>query len=87
MDNCPAPGWVVTLQGVAGTSEKDWRITLGLSIFAGLFGADRLYLGSLGLAALKCLTLGGLGIWWAADLAILLVGRMRDADGRFVKMS
>eukprot|EP00399_MALV-I-05_sp_L67-4_P000171 gene171-43_t len=39
-----------------------------LSIFFGLFGADQFYLGFPVWGALKLCTLGGLGIWWLADV-------------------
>lgn len=39
-----------------------------LSIFAGFLGADRFYLGLVGTAILKLLTLGGLGTWWLYDI-------------------
>jgi hypothetical protein len=29
-------------------------------------------------------TLGGLGIWWLADLIMLITGQFRDKDGRRV---
>jgi hypothetical protein len=39
-----------------------------LSIFFGLFGADHFYLGFPVFGALKLVSLGGLGIWWLADV-------------------
>ena len=44
-------------------SEKDWLITLILSIVVGGFGIDRFYTGSVLLGVLKLVTLGGLGVW------------------------
>ena len=55
-------------------SEKDWLITLILSIVVGGFGIDRFYTGSVLLGVLKLVTLGGLGVWWLIDLIMLVTG-------------
>ena len=55
-------------------SEKDWIITLILSIVVGGFGIDRFYSGSILLGVLKLFTLGGLGLWWLIDLIMLVTG-------------
>lgn len=46
-----------------------------LALFLGFLGADRFYTGKYVTGALKLLTLGGAGLWWVADLAILVSGR------------
>ena len=62
-------------------SEKDWLITLILSIVVGGFGIDRFYTGSIVLGVLKLVTLGGLGLWWLIDLIMLVTGNYKDGDG------
>ena len=62
-------------------SEKDWLITLILSIVVGGFGIDRFYTGSVLLGVLKLVTLGGLGGWWLIDLIMLVTGNYKDGDG------
>ena len=60
---------------------KSFWIVLLLSLFFGIFGADRFYLGKYGTGILKLITIGGCGIWWMIDLIILLCGGQRDARG------
>lgn len=62
-------------------SEKDWLITLILSIVVGGFGIDRFYTGSVLLGVLKLVTLGGLGLWWLIDLIMLVTGNYKDGNG------
>ena len=62
-------------------SEKDWLITLILSIVVGGFGIDRFYTGSVLLGVLKLVTLGGLGLWWLIDLIMLVTGNYKDGGG------
>jgi len=51
----------------------------------GFFGAHRFYVGKTGSGILMACTLGGLGVWWAADVILIAAGSFRDADGRRVK--
>ena len=72
-------GTVMPTQPMA--SDKDWIITLVLSILVGTLGIDRFYTGSIVLGILKLITFGGLGLWWLIDLIMLVTGNYRDADG------
>ncbi|MBT2517587.1 NINE protein [Streptomyces sp. ISL-90] len=52
------------------------------ALLLGYWGADRFYLGKIGTAILKLVTLGGLGVWVFVDLLLVLFGAQRDRDGR-----
>jgi TM2 domain-containing membrane protein YozV len=62
-------------------SDKDQASTFIFSVFLGIFGADRFYLGQIGLGILKLLTCGGFGIWAMVDLILIGTGAMRDNNG------
>jgi TM2 domain-containing membrane protein YozV len=73
----------VTAPKVSSPTEgQSFVTTLLLSFFLGVFGADRLYLGYIGLGILKVITLGGIGIWVLIDLILLASGRLKDRLGR-----
>ena len=69
----PAPG----LEG-----RKEWLVALLLSIFLGVLGVDRFYLGHIGLGIAKLLTAGGCGIWYIVDVILIATGSLKDAEGR-----
>ena len=66
------------------TSHRSRLVALLLCFIFGTFGAHRFYVGKIGTAILMALTLGGLGLWYAIDLILILVGAFRDFEGRVV---
>jgi hypothetical protein len=77
--------WLGVLKQHVAESDKSWWVTFWLNIFLGLIAVDRLYLGYAGLGLLKMFTLGGFGIWVCYDLVMLLLGIMKDSDGKTLK--
>ena len=65
-------------------SPRSRTVALLLAFFLGFTGAHRFYVGKTQTAVLQLLTLGGLGIWWFADLIMIAAGAFRDDDGRLV---
>lgn len=55
-----------------------------LSIFLGVFGAHRFYVGKTQSGVLMACTLGGFGIWYMYDLIMIAAGSFRDADGLLI---
>ena len=68
-----------------GTPTRDQGTAFLLSFFLGGLGADRFYLGYIGLGVLKLITGGGCGIWALIDMIIIGMGRAEDADGNTLR--
>ena len=76
--------------------QKNRMLALILGLFLGFFGADRFYLGKKKSAIFKAITLGGLGLWWFIDIAMLAIdafmfsfgkdtGMVKDSSGNELK--
>lgn len=78
-------GWLA--KQVPGVfSRRDWLVALLLSIFLGVFGVDRFYLGKVGTGITKLLgnllTLYTLGlIWWIIDIVLIATKKIEDKEG------
>ena len=60
-----------------GQCKYSFPTAVILSIFVGICGGDRFYLGHTASAVGKLFSLGGLGIWWITDIILLLNGQLR----------
>ncbi|MGO3796218.1 MAG: TM2 domain-containing protein [Pauljensenia sp.] len=61
---------------------KSFVVTWLLSLFLGVLGVDRFYLGKIGTGILKLVTAGGFGVWAVIDLILVLTNNQRGADGQ-----
>lgn len=66
-------------------SDKEWLITLLLSLFLGTLGVHRFYVGKIGTGILQLITLGGCGVWTLIDIIIIATGKFKDKDGYEIK--
>ncbi len=67
-------------RGAGRVLQKDWLTAVLLSLFVGVLGIDRFYLGYTGLGIVKLITCGGLGIWALIDLILIVMGRLPDVN-------
>lgn len=63
-------------------SPKSRTATLLIGIFTGFVGGHRFFAGKIGTGILMAGTLGGLGLWWIADLIMIGTGEFTDVRGR-----
>ena len=80
-------------------SEKDWLVTLLLSLFIGTLGIHRFYVGKIGNGIFKLInigansvtwnlqfiTLGGCGVWTLIDIIMIATGNFTDKDGNAIQ--
>jgi TM2 domain-containing membrane protein YozV len=59
--------------------NKNWVLTLVMSVIFGWLGVDRFMLGHIWLGILKLITLGGLGFWWCID--VILIATKYEFEG------
>ncbi len=64
---------------------KNKYVALVLSIFVGMFGIDRFYMGKVGTGLLKLFTFGGFLIWWIIDIILIATDGLKPKKGKFVK--
>ena len=61
-------------------SEKHFVSILLYSIFLGIFAVDRFCIGQTGIGIGKLITFGGFGIWYLADIVLLVLGYIKPSD-------
>ena len=79
--NPAAPFGVDPITG-APYSDKSKIVAGILQLLIGWTGAGRWYIGSYGIAVAQLLTCGGLGVWALIDGILMLVGNVKDPQGR-----
>jgi TM2 domain-containing membrane protein YozV len=63
--------------------EHYFLTTLLYSILLGFLGMDRFSLGQTGVAVMKLLSLGGLGLWWIIDIFLLVTNHLTPEDNNW----
>ena len=66
-------------------SDRDWLVTLILSIVLGNLGAHRFYCGKIGTGIIWLLTGGCFFIGYIIDLVTIAQGNFRDINGKVVR--
>ena len=67
--------------------ERNWLVALLLSIFLGVWGIDRFYLGHIGTGIIKLfLALVAMyicWIWWLVDIYLIATRKLKPKGGRY----
>lgn len=85
IENSTEERWMA--KQIAGVfSKRDWLVALLLSVFLGVLGVDRFYLGKVGTGILKLLanlgTFFTLGlIWVVIDIILIATKKLTDKEG------
>jgi TM2 domain-containing membrane protein YozV len=66
-------------------SDKEWLVTLLLSLILGSLGVHRFYVGKIGTGILQLITLGGCGVWTLIDIIMIITGKFKDKDGNVIQ--
>jgi len=65
---------------------KSQSVAIMFSVFGGIFGLDRFYLGYRTMGILKMFTLGGLGISAILDFILIYLNVLKDAHGNEMEL-
>lgn len=68
-----------------GRSDKSYATALILCWVGGWLGLHRFFLGQTVMGVAMLCTLGGCGVWWLIDFAMIVFGVFKDKDGNFLK--
>ena len=63
-------------------SSKNWYVTLFFSIFLPPF--HRLSAAKIFTGILFLITFGGAFLWWIIDILVILSGKFKDGDGKYI---
>lgn len=77
--SCPKCG--ARQSGGGGAPKKvNWAVALVLSVFLGWLGADRFYMGQIGLGIVKLITMGGFLFWWVIDVILIALKKVNGVE-------
>jgi len=61
--------------------ERNWTVLVFLTIFFGMWGFDRFYMGRVGTGIIKLFTFGGFGFFALYDWFLVFTNTMKDNNG------